>query len=94
MSNVIQSTDKNPVVVLNQFIKELDVFIQQSVANIKKMKTKHQQMANFWKGEQYSRFTAALNESIKDAAKELNELQELKKQLMKSAAMLKDSTNN
>ena len=58
------------------------------------MKSKHQQMANFRKGKQYDDFSAVLANSIKDAAKELAELQKLREQLIKKAELLKQATNN
>ena len=92
--NTIQSSVSNPVEVINQFVKSLDTFIKESIVNINKMKAKHQQMANFWKGKQYDDFSVVLSNSIKDAAKELTELQKLKEQLIKKAEMLKKATTN
>ena len=94
MANTIQSSVSNPVEVINQFVKTLDGFIKESIVNINKMKSKHQQMANFWKGKQYDDFSAVLANSIKDAAKELAELQKLREQLIKKAELLKQATNN
>ncbi len=94
MNNTIQSSVKDPVIVINQFIKTLDVFIKESIVNINKMKSKHQQMANFRKGDQYNKFTAVLSQSIKDAAKELTELQKLRDQLVKKAQILSKAVNN
>jgi len=94
MANIIQSSEKNPVLVIEQFIKSLDIFINQSIANINSMKNKHKQMAYYWKGEQYNRLTLILSQTIKDAAKELMELQELKKQLVIKADIFRKATNN
>lgn len=94
MNNTIQSSVKDPTLVINQFIKQLDIFIKESILNINKMKTKHQQMSNYWKGEQYNRFTAILSQSIKDAAKELTELQKLREQLAKKAQILAQSVRH
>ena len=94
MANVIQSSAKDPSVVLEQFIKSLDIFIKESVVNLNRMKSKHQQMASLWKGEQYNKFSAVLATSIKDAAKELAELESLRKQLLVKAAQLKKAASN
>lgn len=94
MGNTIQSSSSNPVEVINQFIKSLDIFIKESIVNINKMKAKHQQMASCWKGKQYDDFTNVLANSIKDAAKELQELQKLKEQLTKKAELLSKAMNN
>lgn len=91
--NVIQSSTNDPAEVIVQFIKKLDVFIKESIININKMKYKHQQMANFWKGDQYNAFSDILAQSIKDAAKELAELEKLKKQMIEKAELLRKATN-
>lgn len=92
--NVIQSSVNDPVEVIIQFVKKLDVFIKESINNINKMKSRHQQMANFWKGEQYTTFSNILAQSIKDAAKELSELQKLREQMVKKAELLRRASNN
>ena len=94
MANVIQSSSKDPVEIINQFIKSLDSFILQSKTNISKMKNRHLQMANSWKGDQYNKLTAVLSQTIKDSAKELIELQKLREQLVKKADMLRRAVNN
>lgn len=94
MANTIQSSSENPVEVINQFVKSLDLFINQSINNINKMKSRHQQMASSWKGDQYNKLTQILSQTIKDAAKELAELQKLREQLVKKADMLRRAVNN
>ena len=94
MANVIQSSAKDPVAVLELFIKQLDVFIKNSIVNINKMKAKHAQMANSWKGEQYDKFSAVLMKSIQDAAKELAGLQSLRKQLVAKLEVFRKATDS
>ena len=89
MANVIKSTEKNPAVVIDSFIKELEKFIAESTNNLNKMKRKHQQMATVWKGKQYDDMTKLLSQSIKDAAKELLKLQKLREQLIQKSILLK-----
>ena len=89
MANVIKSTEKNPAVVIDVFIKELEKFIAESTNNLNKMKRKHQQMAAVWKGKQYDDMTKLLSQSIKDAAKELLEMQKLREQLIQKSILLK-----
>ena len=81
--NVVASGSSRPDVELEAFIKNLNVFIAQSSANLQKMRAKHKQMSAFWKGDQYDKFTAILEATIKDAAKELLAMQNLKEDLSK-----------
>ena len=87
----IQSTTERPDLVLENYIKKLDTFLAQSMLNLKNMKNKHQQMSVSWKGEQYDRFTVILNETIKDAAKELTEIQKLREFLVKKLKEIKEA---
>lgn len=94
MPNVIKSSSKKPSEVVALFIKKLDTFIKESIDNINKMKARHAQMASFWKGEQYDQFTSVLSQSIKDAAKELMELQKLRKELAVKLEILRKQEAN
>ena len=94
MANVIQAKTTRPDLVLENFIKKLNAFIAQTNANLKKMKQKHQQMAAHWQGDQYNHFTAVLNETIKDATKELVELTKLKTQLDKKLVEMREAMNH
>lgn len=71
------------------FVKKLDAFIKESVANINKMKQRHQKMASVWKDDSYTQFTAVLAKSIKEAAKELSALQKLKEDLIAKLKILR-----
>lgn len=88
MGTVIQSSTNNQVEVIDRFVKELNDFIKESIAILNQMKSKHQQMGYHWKGQQYDNFTTVLVDTIKDAAKELAELENLRKQLVEKSKIL------
>lgn len=92
MANSIGGNVKNLdayIAAIDVFIKKLDSFIKESVLNINKMKQKHQKMGALWKDDSYNKFTLVMAQSVKDAAKELNELQNLKNALIKKSRELK-----
>ena len=92
MANEMRGDVKNLAAyaaAVEQFIKKLDIFIKESVNNINKMKQRHQKMGASWKDESYTKFSAVMAQSIKEAAKELTELQNIKNQLIKQLKLLK-----
>lgn len=89
MGNQISSNTNNRAEVYYQYIKQLDTFIKNQILTLTNLKKKHQQMAFSWKGKEYDNFSAIIMQTIKDAAKELAELEELKEKLVAEANTLK-----
>ncbi len=94
MSNqTIRAQYDKPEDAILAFSKELAQYVDAMSRMFLQLKTENAEMHDFWRGEQYEKFSRFLETSVGDAAKQLKVLHALQSDLSKKALLLREARN-
>lgn len=90
-NQTIRAQDVRPEDAILAFAKELELYIDAMSRIFLRLKTENAAMHDFWRGEQYERFSAFVEASVADAVKQLRILNSLHGDLSRKAMLLREA---
>lgn len=89
----IRAQSDRPEDAILAFAKELEQYIDAMSRMFLQLKRENTGMREFWRGEQYDKFSAFVDASVADAVKQLALLNALHGDLTKKALLLREARN-
>lgn len=92
-SQTIRAQSDRPEDAILAFARELEQYIDAMSRTFLQLKSEQANMHDFWRGEQYEKFSAFVDLSVADAVKQLKVLNALHADLTKKAMLLREARN-
>lgn len=89
--HTIRAQTENPEEAILAFSKELGEYVDTMSRLFLQLKQEHANMHDFWRGEQYDRFSAFLDATVADAVKQLKLLHAMEGDLARKAKLLREA---
>ena len=89
--HTIRAQTEHPEEAILAFSKELGEYVDTMSRLFLQLKQEHANMHDFWRGEQYDRFSAFLDATGADAVKQLKLLHAMEGDLARKAKLLRDA---
>jgi uncharacterized protein YukE len=90
-NQTIRSQFEHPEDAITAFSKELEQYINNMSKLFLQLKKKNMEMHDFWRGDQYERFSKFVELSVTDAVKQLKILNSLQSDLERKAMLMQEA---
>ena len=89
--HTIRAQTEHPEEAILAFSKELGEYVDTMSRLFLQLKQEHANMHDFWRGEQYDRFSAFLEATVAEAVKQLKLLHAMEGDLARKAKLLREA---